>query len=70
MSNSRSDHLESNQATQELLDASHEPDFVALWDDPAELERFRDYIRNAPTVDGWVNLSTVVQDFEADNGIN
>lgn len=72
MSNAPKINLESSDnhtAAQALLDESHEPRFVALWDDPAELEHFRDYIRNAESVDGWVNLSTVIQDFESDHEV-
>lgn len=54
---------------QDLLNESHDPEFVKLWDSPAELSKFRDYIRNAESVDGWVNISTVVQDFESDTGV-
>lgn len=54
---------------QDLLTDSYAPEFVELWDNPADLDRFRDYIRDAKSVDGWVNLSTVVQDFESDTGI-
>lgn len=56
--------------TQALLNDSYAPEFVELWDDPANLDRFREYISNTESADGWVNLSTVLQDFESDTGVS
>lgn len=55
---------------QELLNDSHAPEFVKLWDDPSDLIKFRAYMKNAESTDGWVNISTAVQDFESDTGIS